>query len=103
MNNIYDNLRECTGFEWDKHNINKNLEKHRVSPVESEQLFFNSPLIVADDTTHSHSENRYYALGGTDRDRKLFICFTIRNHKIRVISSRDMSRKERERYENFNT
>lgn len=102
MNEIYIKLRECIGFDWDKHNINKNWEKHHVTPVESEQIFFNNPLIVADDIKHSKSETRYYALGKTDRDRKLFISFTIRNSKIRVISARDMSRKERNNYEQYN-
>jgi len=101
MNKIYDKLRKCTGFEWDNYNINKNWEKHRVSPVESEQTFFNNTLFVADDIKHSESEIRYYALGKTDRNRKLFISFTIRNNKIRVISSRDMSKKERENYEKY--
>ncbi|MEJ2627668.1 MAG: BrnT family toxin [bacterium] len=101
MDKIYDKLRECTGFEWDNYNISKNWEKHRVSPVESEQTFFNNPLFVADDIKHSKSEIRYYALGKTDRNRKLFISFTIRNNKIRVISSRDMSKKERDNYEKY--
>ena len=101
MNKIYEKLRECTGFEWDKFNINKNWEKHNVSPIESEQVFFNNPLIVADDIKHSDSEDRYYILGKTDRNRRLFISFTIRKFKIRVISSRDMSRKERENYEKY--
>lgn len=101
MKNIYETLRECNGFEWDKYNINKNWEKHRVSPIESEQIFFNNPLFVADDIEHSESEIRFYALGKTDRNRKLFISFTIRNKKIRVISSRDMSKKERDNYEKY--
>ncbi len=102
MDKIYKILRECIGFEWDEYNIKKNWEKHNVSPVESEQIFFNKPLIIAADIKHTKSETRYYALGKTDRDRKLFIAFTIRKLKIRVISSRDMSRKEREDYEKHN-
>lgn len=102
MDDIYGILRECIGFEWDEYNIKKNWEKHNVSPLESEQIFFNKPLILAADIKHAKSETRYYALGKTDRDRKLFIAFTIRKLKIRVISSRDMSRKEREDYEKHN-
>jgi uncharacterized DUF497 family protein len=101
MNEIYDKLRECTGFEWDKYNINKNWEKHHVTPVESEEVFFNNPVIVAGDIEHSKSEIRYYALGKTAQNRKLFISFTIRNSKIRIISSRDMSKKERDNYEKY--
>ena len=101
MEIIYEKLRKCTGYEWDRHNINKNWKKHHVAPVESEQVFFNNQLIVADDIKHSKSEIRYYALGKTDRNRKLFISFTIRSLKIRVISSRDMSKKERDNYERY--
>lgn len=99
MDRIYDILRECVGFEWDEYNMKKNWEKHNVTPVECEQIFFNNSLIIAADIKHSKAESRYYALGKTDRDRKLFIAFTIRKSKIRVISSRNMSRKEREDYE----
>jgi uncharacterized DUF497 family protein len=97
--NKLDILLKCTGFEWDEHNSNKIWIKHRVSPSECEQVFFNIPLIISDDTEHSVLENRYYALGCTDEKRNLFIVFTIRNLKIRVISARDMNRKERKEYE----
>ena len=63
---IYKKLKECTGFQWDKHNIQKNWEKHKVSPSESEQAFFNTPLIVANDAKHSQKEERFYVLGKTD-------------------------------------
>ena len=96
---VYKELQECKGFQWDKHNIQKNWEKHKVSPVESEQTFFNKPLIVAKDVDHSQEEERFYALGRTDQDRRLFTAFTIRRKLIRVISSRDMNRKERSIYE----
>ncbi|MCK5147852.1 BrnT family toxin [bacterium] len=99
MENIYNAIRDCTGFQWDKYNINKNWKKHEVAPVESEQIFFNKPLLIESDVDHSVKEIRYYALGRTDRFRRLFIAFTIRNTKIRVISSRDMSKKERVEYE----
>ncbi|MBD3385324.1 BrnT family toxin [candidate division KSB1 bacterium] len=102
MDKIYDIIRDCTGFNWDKYNINKNWEKHNVTPVESEQVFFNNPFIITADIKHTKVESRYYALGKTDRGRKLFIAFTIRNSKIRVISSRDMSKKERDEYEQHN-
>ncbi len=97
---IYKKLQECTGFQWDEHNIQKNWEKHKVSPVESEQTFFNKPLIVVEDVRHSQEEERFYALGKTDQDRRLFIAFVIRKKLIRVVSSRDMNKKERSIYEN---
>jgi len=96
---IYKKLRECTGFQWDKHNIQKNWERHKVSPTESEQAFFNKPLIVVKDVKHSQEEERFYALGKTDQDRRLFVAFTIGEKLVRVISSRDMNKKERRVYE----
>lgn len=87
------------GFEWDEGNIKKNWEKHGVAHIECEEIFFNKPIIVKKDDPHSRGENRYFALGRTDADRFLFIVFTIRGNKIRVISARDMSRKERKVYE----
>jgi uncharacterized protein len=92
-------LENCIGFEWDAGNENKNQEKHDVSRLECEQLFFNSPLLIYEDVKHSHSEQRIYALGKTDVSRKLFIAFTIRDQRIRVISARDMNQKERKFYE----
>ena len=92
-------LPEFKGFDWDEGNVNKNWESHRVSPHEAEQIFFNRPLIVADDVKHSGAERRYFVLGQTDDDRPLFIAFTLRGDLIRVISARDMSRRERKVYQ----
>ncbi len=101
MYKIYTNLlTQCEGFEWDEGNINKNWLKHKVSPAECEQIFFNRPLVIQDDVKHSEAEKRFYALGRTDSKRNLFIAFTVRKKRIRVISARDMSRKEREVYSN---
>ncbi len=92
-------LSDCTGFQWDQHNANKIWDTHGVTPTETEQVFFNHPLVVADDTAHSQKERRYRALGQTDTGRRLFLVFTIRATLIRLISARDMSRKERKVYE----
>lgn len=88
-------LHECSGFDWDSANADKIWDKHRVSRRECEQIFFNQPLIVADDEDHSEVEHRFYGLGQTDAGRRLFAVFTIRGDLIRVISARDMSRRER--------
>jgi len=95
---LLERLRQCTSFQWDKGNADKNWERHRVSRSEAEEVFFNQPLVVADDDIHSTTENRYFALGRTNRGRLLFTVFTIRSRKIRVISTRDMTKKEREVY-----
>lgn len=92
-------IKQCVGFEWDKGNAEKNFIKHHVTPSESEQLFFNQPIVVASDPVHSYSESRYYVLGQTDSGRLLFASLTIRNRLIRVISVRPMSRQERRIYE----
>ncbi|MHB8808731.1 MAG: BrnT family toxin [Desulfobulbaceae bacterium] len=96
MDKIYkDMLHHCSGFDWDEGNIEKNWRRHKVSPAECEQIFFNRPLVVRDDIRHSATEQRFYALGKTDMGRFLFIAFTVRKNRIRVISARDLSRKER--------
>lgn len=84
-------------FEWDQGNLEKNWLKHGVSPLECEQVFFNQPFI-ASDPKHSQNEERFFALGRTDTDRYLFLAFTVRGKKIRVISARDMNKKERKIY-----
>ncbi len=99
MDKIYKKiLYQCLGFDWDEVNTDKNWLKHKVSPSECEQVFFNHPLLIQDDIIHSKTEERFYALGQTDLKRFLFIAFTVRNNLIRVISARDMSRKERRVY-----
>lgn len=90
---------QLDGFEWDNGNRDKNQLKHGVTCGECEEVFFNQPLIILDDAAHSQGEMRHAALGLTDAARKLFVVFTIRGGKIRVISARDMHRKERQFYE----
>lgn len=90
-----------SGFDWDKGNLDKNKKSHNVENYECEQVFFSSPLIVIPDEKHSVGENRYAALGRSLQGRLLIIVFTKRNDKIRVISARDMNRRERESYETY--
>lgn len=89
------------GFDWDEGNARKSSEKHDVSQPESEQIFFNTPLLMLADEKHSQAEARYHALGNSDAGRLLHITFTLRvdGTLIRVISARDMHRKERKVYE----
>ena len=101
MDKIYKEIfNKCSGFDWDEGNKDKNWIKHKVSPAECEQIFFNRPMVIQDDVIHSKTEKRFYALGKTDLKRTLFIAFTVRKTLIRIISARDMSRKEREIYNN---
>lgn len=91
-------LLSADGFDWDAGNLEKNWLKRGVSPIECEEIFFNQPLVVASSEKHSIAEDRLFALGRTNVDRYLFVAFTMRGKKIRVISARDMSRKERTVY-----
>ena len=89
------------GFDWDSGNLSKSTDKHGVKLAESEQIFFNDPLLVVADDKHSGAEARYHALGATLDGRLLHVTFTLRDdgRKIRVISARDMHRKEKAIYE----
>jgi len=88
------------GFDWDAGNSRKSLEKHDVGQTEAESIFFNDPLIVAEDAKHSGTEHRFNALGKTAQNRLLHITFTLPRSGtlIRVISARDMNQKERKFY-----
>lgn len=92
---------EIVGFHWDEGNAWKSVDRHGVSRAETEEAFLNEPLLIVEDIGHSQSELRFHALGVTNVKRRLHITFTLRegNSKIRVISARDMSRKERDHYE----
>ncbi len=91
-------VSELDGFDWFESNRDKNWTAHQVSVGECEEVFFNLPLIVKSDPAHSRTEERNYALGQTNAGRRLFIAFTVRNNKVRVIYARDMSKKERAIY-----
>jgi uncharacterized protein len=93
-------LARVVGFDWDEGNARKSEDKHGVSQAEAEQTFMNEPLIVLEDERHSEREPRFHALGRTDVGRVLHLTFTLRasGTLLRVISARDMSRRERQRY-----
>nr|VFJ77198.1 MAG: hypothetical protein BECKFM1743C_GA0114222_109662 [Candidatus Kentron sp. FM]VFJ77309.1 MAG: hypothetical protein BECKFM1743A_GA0114220_109752 [Candidatus Kentron sp. FM]VFK23961.1 MAG: hypothetical protein BECKFM1743B_GA0114221_109592 [Candidatus Kentron sp. FM] len=89
------------GFDWDQGNNRKNVDKHGVNQSEAEQVFFNQVLLLAEDPGHSRTEQRFHALGTTNTGRRLHVTFTLRGDAtlIRVISARDMHRKEKFYYE----
>ncbi len=91
-------FNKIEGFEWDKGNIQKNWIKHQVSVNECEEAF-NGKYIVSADQVHSQKEDRFHLLGSTYKGRKLFISFTIRDKKIRIISARNQNIKEKLKYE----
>lgn len=88
---------EFSGFEWDRGNLD-HINKHKVDYRECEAVFFNKPLVINEDTTHSQAEERYRAYGVTDNGRLMFMIFTTRDNKIRVISARDQSKRERKEF-----
>lgn len=88
----------ATGFDWDASNVEKNWKKHRVQFAECEEIFSDPHLLILPDKAHSQIEDRYLALGTTKGNRPLFAAFTERKGKIRVVSARPMSRKERKAY-----
>ena len=88
-------LAECIGFDWDAGNATKNWRRHRVTQTECEQVLLSAFALVTPDLRHSERENRFAALGRTDAGRDLLVVFTIRGSLLRVISARQMSRRER--------
>lgn len=92
-------LEKIIGFDWDDGNISKNENKHNLKWQLIEEVFFNEPLLIVEDFKHSNNECRCFALGITNDSTKLFVVFTIREDKIRVISARTMNKKERVEYE----
>ena len=94
-------MNRIEGFDWDGGNSRKSADKHDVSQAEAEGIFFNDPLIIIEDARHSGQEPRLNALGRTTENRLLHVTFTLRQEAtlIRVISARDMHRKERKAYE----
>lgn len=91
--------RRLKSFEWDEGNRHKNKGKHGVDWREAEEIFANDPLLVSPDASHSTTEKRHHALGVTGKGRWLHITFTVRGEKMRIISARPMSKKERSIYE----
>ncbi|MBU4369783.1 BrnT family toxin [Patescibacteria group bacterium] len=92
-------LEKAVKFEWDKANRNKNFVKHGVTDGECEEVFFDSNKKTLKDIYHSNKESRYILIGQTKLHRLLFIVFTIRKNKIRVISARDLNKKEKQLHE----
>jgi len=89
---------DLIGFQWDAGNSQKNWLAHDVTGSETEQVFFNRPVLLLPDVRHSQVEPRYYVLGRSGAGRRLTVVFTVRNQLIRPIMARDMSRQERRLY-----
>jgi len=92
-------LKGPIDFEWDEGNILKSYSKHDITIKEAESIFIDTYLSVAEDTKHSINEKRYAAVGTSINARILFVVYTIRKRRIRIISARPANRKERRHYE----
>jgi len=88
-------LPEIFEFQWDAGNAEKKKTGHKVKWLESEQVFFNYPFFITVDAKYSEREERHFGFGHTNESRLLTVVFVIRDRKIRIISARDMNRKER--------
>ncbi|MCX6938410.1 MAG: BrnT family toxin [Verrucomicrobia bacterium] len=86
------------GFEWDAGNTDKNPGKHQIGNAEVEEVFFRLPVVLPA-TRAEDGEPRWFVFGLSEAGRVLRIVFTVRGSKIRVISARPASRKERTDYE----
>ncbi|HLG29642.1 MAG TPA: BrnT family toxin [Candidatus Brocadiales bacterium] len=91
-------MKEIT-FDWDQWNIQKNETKHGISSLEAESSFYDNNLVIFKDIKHSTNEDRLIAYGKSAYNNIIMIAFTIRNEKIRIISARKASRKEKDIYE----
>ena len=86
-------------FDWDIGNLDKNKIKHDVGNREAEEVFFDKKRFIFKDKLHSQGEERFRILGKTRTGRLLFVVFTVRLEEIRIISARDVNRKEVGLYE----
>jgi uncharacterized DUF497 family protein len=81
-------------FEWDTGNSNKNKLKHGVEDWECEEAFYDPRKVMLKDALHSDGEKRYVLLGKTSQLRLLFLAFTLRGRKVRIISACDVTKKK---------
>ncbi len=93
------NFSRLKGFDWNKWNVDKNWIKHKITSKESEEIFFDKNKKILKDLLHSNKETRYIILGETAKKRLLYAVFTVRRNKIRIISARDINKKEIKLYE----
>jgi uncharacterized DUF497 family protein len=87
-------------FDWDQWNLQKNETKHGVSRLEAESAFYDARYRLFEDRRHSGPRERRYVLYGRSLENRVVMRgFTVRGARIRVITARPASRKERRIYE----
>ena len=87
-------------FEWDPSKASTNLRKHHVAFQEAATVLRDSLAITIFDPDHSQEEDRYITIGPSARGRILMVAHTDRGDRTRIISARELTRAEREAYEN---
>jgi len=92
-------LSKITSFDWDQGNIDKSYLKHGITPNEAEEVFLDDEILLLEDIKHSKQEERFEAIGKIAKGSTLFLAFTVRRDKIRIISARAANKKERRLYE----
>lgn len=90
--------KNISEFEWDTGNV-EHIKKHNVKNVECEEAFFDEEKVGFKDILHSKTEERFILLGKTRKGRLLYVVFIKKGGKIRVISARDVNKKEVYLYE----
>ncbi len=86
-------------FEWDYQKARKNLRKHRISFEEASTVFGDPLSIAIPDPLHSASEDRFVIIGESVQRKLIVVVHTDRHNKIRIISARIATRREKENYE----
>ncbi|MFY9826722.1 MAG: BrnT family toxin [Thermoanaerobaculia bacterium] len=86
-------------FEWDPKKAARNLQRHRVSFTEATTVFGDPLGITVPDPGHSTAENRQLTIGRSVRGRLLIVANTERGARLRIINARELTRHEREAYE----
>lgn len=92
-------LNKITGVEWDKWNIDKSYKKQGITPNETEEIFLDEKVKIKKDIKHQEQEERFIAIGKTIQNKILFVVFTMRKDKIRIISGRLSNKQEKEVYQ----
>jgi uncharacterized DUF497 family protein len=86
-------------FEWDPEKAKRNLEIHGISFDEASTAFGDTLSLTIYDPLHSEDEDRFILIGNSYKNRLLVAVHTERGNRIRIISARTATKKEREYYE----
>jgi uncharacterized protein len=89
-------------FDWDPKKAASNLRKHRISFREAAMVFRDGFAFTYDDPKHSHGEQRYVTMGLSDQGRVIVVAHTTRGERVRIISARKATPRERKAYEEEN-